>query len=1342
MPNSRFNVLMAFEGEDSGLKRALQSAQRSLDGLASTAKSASAKAQEGFALLKNGVDSLGDHIARAKTQFLAFVGISWAKDKALQVIEVADSWNLMIARLKLATAGQREFIAAQSQIFSIAQQLGVPISEATTLYGKLQLAVRQLGGEQKTAFKLTEAISQALKISGASAQEAQSALLQFGQGLAGTALRGQEFNATVEAAPRLAQALADGLNVPIGRLKKMADQGQLTADIVINALLSQKDKLAAEYAQLPLTVGTSFQRLSNAFAQWIAKVDESTGLTQKLAAALDWLARNLDSVMRWLKLIAEIGLGVLIYRLIPALITAWQLAGTAAVTAAAATSAAWATVNMTLSAAIATAGQLKTAFAVLAAAVVGWEVGSWLSEKFEIVRQAGVLMVQVLEGEFEKLRFSWELLSAVFSGDTLAAATARHQQRLQQMQSIFASMYGDATDASQAAQSAITATAAAAEEMTKRLEAVRQGTQEAVGRGLEALDGALDKLKAQLNAVEQAAAQANQRATEAIAGISAAYQSLSSIVESGLQQQLAATTAYYTEQQAALAQSHASQRDLIVRTTQLNVDALAKQSELRAQALAETLRLIDQEGQARLYAAQRQAETEEARRAASLRIDNEILAAKQQTLSQALAEYTRHIDALNAEANRHLAEIRRIEDEKRALSQSTEDKIRDLQRSAMTEYQQYQDKLTQVAELQQKARTALSQGEFEQAVAFAKQAQDLAAQTAKAVKSGDETIISQKQAVKTAIDAIRSSEALAIEALEGEGRAHQQAAEQAKSARSDIDAALRSTANQIEQLKTQLQAGLKLSIDVDSAKLDDAFKTLDASLREKTYLLRIEADLTAAQTQVRALETQLKDGKTLLVDADTTRAKTALDTLARYADQQGHMELKLATEKAQAALRLVQGQIRAMDQIRSESQHVVRSNVPQARAEIQSLNGQNTSSTHTVYVKKVEQHASGGMVGMSLPRFARGGSVGSTLPLPFPALTQGSVPGRGDGDTVPRTLDAGAFVLRKAAVRRYGVDTVAKLSRLARFASGGAVGVRGQPVRLGPSRTGGLGLAAMGGVTAAPPQDRTISSAPNENNQPPLFKKNREVTEALKLVELGLVGIAHYASALNRNSDVAVEPGIVERTMYPLRLRAAFDRKNLEPLLRQASLSSVQSSVVAASKEHWMMALKTGLMGGVDLERELMAYMERETKAQAFFARGGMASLAASDTVPAMLTPGEFVVNRATVQRLGVGFFSALNQLALPKAAVLARVQGFAQGGLVRAPEAWAGVLRGVPRDLDALAPPLARPLSSVRAAFETAPTKSIRVELVSGSRSVMASIPARDESQLLALLREAQSRS
>ncbi len=89
------------------------------------------------------------------------------------------------------------------------------------------------------------------------------------------------------------------------------------------------------------------------------------------------------------------------------------------------------------------------------------------------------------------------------------------------------------------------------------------------------------------------------------------------------------------------------------------------------------------------------------------------------------------------------------------------------------------------------------------------------------------------------------------------------------------------------------------------------------------------------------------------------------------------------------------------------------------------------------------------------------------------------------------------------------------------------------------------------------------------------------------------------------------------------------------------------------------------LLWGKDLERELIDYMEQNQGE--FYRRGGMAK---SDTVPAMLTPGEFVVNKDAVSRYGAGFFEAINNLTAPAQALagraLAGVQGFATGGLVQ----------------------------------------------------------------------------
>lgn len=1377
MALQRISLLVALDAIDDGLKRALDAATQQFQQLAANAQSAGQQASAGLQPIQAGLASIGQQIEQAKTQLLAFLTIDWAWGQLQQIVTIADAWNQMNARLRLATAGQQEFITAQVELFGIAQRIGVPVQEVATLYGKLQQAIRMLGGDQKEALSLTESISQALRISGTSAAEAEAVLLQFGQALAAGVLRGEEFNSVVENSPRLAQALADGLNVPIGRLRKMAEEGRLTADIVVKALQSQKDRLAAEYAQLPATVSVALERISNAFGQWVHRIDVATGFTQKLAGALTWVAQNFDLVMAAVQRLAELGLAVLAYRLIPALITAWQSVTAAAVTAATATTAAWTTANLSITAATANLGKLKLAFALLGAFAVGWEIGTWLSEKFAIVRQAGVFMIQVLMTGIEQLQYRWEVFAAIFTNDTLAAAHERHRSRLAEMNEIFREMYVAAGQSQDAVAGAITTAGDAAEALARQLDAVRQGTQEAAGRGVEAVHEAVEKLSDQIGQVEQAAGRANQVINDAMAKMAQAYQGMTQLIEAALQQQIQAIQLRYQQEQAALAQSSQSQAQQIAQSTQLLLDALTQQTTLRQTATANTLQLIEQESMARREAARRQGETEEERRANVQRIDNELLATKRQTLLQALSDYRQHIDALNTEANRHLNEVKRIEEAKRQLSLSTEERVRELRRQGMAELEATEDRKRQIAEYQAKAREALAQGEFDQARQLGQKAMDLAAQVASSqtstaqqataarqqaeqslsqitqletqaraahyrqeysqaeslmrqadqlrtelaqkTQAADAASVKSKEAVNQAIQQIRQSEDLLQQTLEAEAQAHQRAAQSALSARDQIQQTLSHTQSQIDQITATLQKGLKLTLEADTNRVQQALTELDRSLAERARLVVIQADLTQAEQQLRQLEQQLKEGKTVLVDADVTKAKEALTKLNTYATDTAQIELKVATEKAQAAITNVEGQIQALDRLQTSSTHRISTNTEAARAEIKSLQGLNTSSTHTIQVKKVETKASGGIVGLPIPAYAKGGRV-----MPgFPRMASGTVPGSGNSDTVPRTLETGAFVVRKAAVQKYGSGRLAQLAhQVAAFATGGAVGGFETRRSTSAALTSGLG-----------------------KNSSKSSKKNREVAEVWKTIELGLQGMVEYIHWFMWNQGVVRSTQTVGQMIDPYGKQAQQDERTVEALLDRPQLTTNERSTLNRIKQVWREAMMQPLNWGKDLERELIEYMTGHEAE--FFRRGGLAK---SDTVPAMLTPGEYVVSKQAVARHGVGLFEAINNLTLPKEAVAQRIQGFAAGGWVRPLASATGqVSQRIQRAplLDPTAQLLASMAQVAKAPklpdlpAQPAPTKTIRVELAAGSQRVSATLAAQDEIRLLDLLKNAQSR-
>ena len=151
--------------------------------------------------------------------------------------------------------------------------------------------------------------------------------------------------------------------MPIGRLRSSPKKGA-SPPTWWSTPNEPEGQAGRQYAQLPVTVVRHSRACRTPSASGSANSTNRPVSSKKIAEALTWLSENLDTVMKWLGRIAEVGLAVLVYRLIPALIIAWQTAGAAAVTAASTTAAAWATANLSVSNAIATVGKLRVAFGV------------------------------------------------------------------------------------------------------------------------------------------------------------------------------------------------------------------------------------------------------------------------------------------------------------------------------------------------------------------------------------------------------------------------------------------------------------------------------------------------------------------------------------------------------------------------------------------------------------------------------------------------------------------------------------------------------------------------------------------------------------------------------------------------------------------------------------------------------------------------------------------------------------------------------------------------------------------------------------------------------------------
>lgn len=223
-------------------------------------------------------------------------------------VSIADSAKKFEAQLKLATNGQEEFNTAQEALKHLASENQAPLGSLYQLYARISPAMQEAGKSQADTLGVTEAVTAAMRISGATAAESENAIIQFAQALGAGALRGDEFNSVAEQAPRLMRALADGLGVTRGALKGMAADGKLTADVVVDGLLKVLPELREEASQLPQTFEGSMTALKNESLSAVEAFDSLIGFTDGLTHRLKILSFSLGKVSDYLSAFNKEGL--------------------------------------------------------------------------------------------------------------------------------------------------------------------------------------------------------------------------------------------------------------------------------------------------------------------------------------------------------------------------------------------------------------------------------------------------------------------------------------------------------------------------------------------------------------------------------------------------------------------------------------------------------------------------------------------------------------------------------------------------------------------------------------------------------------------------------------------------------------------------------------------------------------------------------------------------------------------------------------------------------------------------------------------------------------------------
>ncbi|WP_443090312.1 phage tail tape measure protein [Basfia succiniciproducens] len=216
---------------------------------------------------------------------------------ALQTLQYADSYTELQNRMRLVTDSQFAMAAATDTVFDISLRTNQAVSATAEVYQRFAKNADVLKISQAEVAELTETVSKAVAMSGASAASADAALMQFGQAMAAGELRGQELNSVMEQTPALAQAIADGLGVPVGALKEMGKSGELSISKVVDALQKVKSSVDTDFDKRVKTLSMSFTNLETSMIQFVGEADSTLGATQKLAEGVEFVANHLEELI-------------------------------------------------------------------------------------------------------------------------------------------------------------------------------------------------------------------------------------------------------------------------------------------------------------------------------------------------------------------------------------------------------------------------------------------------------------------------------------------------------------------------------------------------------------------------------------------------------------------------------------------------------------------------------------------------------------------------------------------------------------------------------------------------------------------------------------------------------------------------------------------------------------------------------------------------------------------------------------------------------------------------------------------------------------------------------------
>ena len=214
------------------------------------------------------------------------------------VFRYADAWSDMQSRVGAAIKDMEAAPALMQRMVDIANASYSPLDQTVEVYSRNVAVLRDLGKGATEAADFTEALNHALVLTATRGERAASVQNALSKAMAVGKLQADGLETVLANGGEVAQVLADHLGTTQSGLRAMASQGKITGDVIATALITRLDDLRERAGEMPATIGDAFTRLTTNLTAFIGQMDQATGASQRVSAAIMLVADNIDVIAR------------------------------------------------------------------------------------------------------------------------------------------------------------------------------------------------------------------------------------------------------------------------------------------------------------------------------------------------------------------------------------------------------------------------------------------------------------------------------------------------------------------------------------------------------------------------------------------------------------------------------------------------------------------------------------------------------------------------------------------------------------------------------------------------------------------------------------------------------------------------------------------------------------------------------------------------------------------------------------------------------------------------------------------------------------------------------------